>query len=162
MLAASRLVPGRPAATGLILLGLVPAAVLLADLAGRFDAGLGVWHDLALMLADGQIGLALALLASLAAGAGVAIVAVAARVTERAAPEMKLEGEISVRREARVRAPAPELEPESEEESEGEPGTAPEPAQPDPERDPRLWSKPRGSSSPPSGSLRATPWPSVT
>jgi hypothetical protein len=162
VLAASRLVPGRPAATGLILLGLVPAAVLLADLAGRFDAGLGVWHDLALMLADGQIGLALALLASLAAGAGVAIVAVAARVPERAAPEMRLEGEISVRREARMRAPAPELEPESEEESEGEPGTAPEPAQPDPERDPRLWSKPRGSSSPPSDSLRVTPWPSVT
>jgi hypothetical protein len=162
VLAASRLVPGRPAATGLILLGLVPAAVLLADLAGRFDAGLGVWHDLALMLADGQIGLGLALLASLAAGAGVAIVAVAGQVAERAAPEMRLEGEISVRREARVRAPAPELEPESEAESEGEPGTGPEPAQPDPERDPRLWSKPRGSSSPPSGSLRATPWPSVT
>jgi Peptidase family M28 len=162
VLAASRLVPGRPAATGLILLGLVPAVVLLADLAGRFDAGLGVWHDLALMLADGQIGLGLALLASLAAGAGVAIVAVAGQVAERAAPEMRLEGEISVRREARVRAPAPELEPESEAESEGEPGTGPEPAQPDPERDPRLWSKPRGSSSPPSGSLRATPWPSVT
>ena len=67
------------------------------------------------------------------------------------APEMKLEGEISVRRRDRVEEPSPE-EPESE----------PEPSQPEPERDPRLWSMPRGSSSPPPGSASPTPLPSVT
>jgi hypothetical protein len=163
--AAARLAPGRPAATGLVLLGLLPGAILLADLAGRFDAGLGVWQDLVLMVADGQIGLTLALLACLVAGAGVALVALAGPVPGRPAPEMRLEGEISVRRREVRSEPAPEPEPPPEPEAEEppEPGPeAPEPAQPEPERDPRLWSKPRGSSSPPPGSLRATPSPSVT
>ena len=62
--------PGRLAATGLILVGLLPLAALVANLASRFDAGLGVWHDLLLMLTDGQIGASLALFACLFAGAG--------------------------------------------------------------------------------------------
>jgi hypothetical protein len=75
-----------------------------------------------------------------------------------------MKGEISVRRrppEPGPSEPEPEreLDPEAEEPPEPAP---PEPAQPEPERDPRLWSKPWGSSSRPSGSLRATPWPSVT
>jgi Peptidase family M28 len=165
VVAAARLAPGRLPAAGLILLGLVPALVLFADLGVRFDAGLGVWHDLVLMVADGQIGLSLTLLACLGAGAGVAIVALAGPVPGRPAPGMRVDGEISVQR----RAPAPEPPPpESDHEEPGpEPAppqrpTQPEPAQPEPERDPRLWSKPRGSSSPPPGSLRATPWPSLT
>ena len=74
-------------------------------------------------------------------------------------PEIRVEGEISVRR----RAPEPPVEPEpvAGEETEAEPEEEPHP-QAEPERDPRLWSKPPGSSSPPPGSLRVTPWPSVT
>jgi hypothetical protein len=162
VLAAARLAPGRLPAIGFVLLGLLPAAVLLADLAGRFDAGLGVWQDLILMVADGQIGVTMALLACLVAGAGVAIVAVAGPVGGRAAPEVRLEGEISIRRRAGGAEPTPEPESEAGEEPETEHEAAPEPAQPEPERDPRLWSKPRGSSSPPPGSFSPTPWPSVT
>ena len=161
---AARPVPGRLPATGFVLLGLVPALILLADLAGRFDAGLGVWHDVVLMVADGQIGTATTLLACLLAGSGVAIIALAGPSQGRPAGEMRMEGEISVRR----RAPRPEPpEPEADdvppdEGSEPEPEEPVGPAQPEPERDPRLWSKPRGSSCSPSGSLRATPLPSAT
>jgi hypothetical protein len=162
VLAAARPVGGgRLVAAALVLLGLVPAAVLVGDLAERFHAGSSVWHDLALMYADGQIASSLALLGCLWAGAGVAIVAVAGRVPSPPAPEMRVraepeggdepEGEIAVRR--RPPEPGPEEEVPVEPES--------EPAQPEPERDPRLWSKPRGSISPPPGSARATPWPSV-
>jgi hypothetical protein len=163
VLAAARLVPGRPAATGFLLLGLVPGLVLFADLAGRFDAGIGVWHDVVLMVADGQIGASVALLACLLAGAGVAIVAVAGRAPGRPPPEMRLEGEISVRRREPAAEPAePEPGRATDEQPEDEPEAPPEPAQPEPERDPRLWSKPRGSSWPPPGSLSPTPSPSVT
>jgi hypothetical protein len=161
VLAAARLVPGRLPAAGLVLLGLVPAVLLVADLAGRFDAGLGIWHDVVLMVADGQIGASLALLACLLAGSGVAIVGVAGRAPGRPGPEMRLEGEISVRRRTAGQEP-PEPEPNGGEPAEPEPEPPPEPAQPEPERDPRLWSKPRGSSSRPPGSLRATPRPSLT
>jgi hypothetical protein len=161
LLAAARGSWGKPAAAGLVLVGLLPFVALLANLASRFDAGASVWHDLLLMLADGQIGSATALLACLLAGSGVAIVASAGRVPAPPAPEMKLGGEeISVRR--REPEPQPEPEPEPPEEVEPEPEQAPEPAQPEPERDPRLWSKPRGSSSPPPGRARPTPLPSVT
>jgi Peptidase family M28 len=161
VIAAARLAPGRLPAAGLIMLGLVPALVLVANLSDRFDAGLGVWHDVVLMVSDGQIGTVLSLLACLGAGAGVAIVAVAARSPKRPGTEMRLDGEISVRR----RAPRPQPEPAAPPEAEGpvsdEEPERPQP-EPEPERDPRLWSNPRGGSSPPSGSFRATPWPSVT
>jgi hypothetical protein len=171
VLAAARLAPGRLPAAGFVLLGLVPAVVLVADLAGRFDAGLGVWHDLVLMVADGQIGATLSVLFCLLAGSGVAMVALAGRAPRspsRPAPEMRLEGEISVRRRA-PEAESPGDDDGADEEPEGEPDREPERPQPEPERpqpeperDPRLWSKPRGSSSVPSGSLRVTPWPSLT
>ena len=162
VLAAARLAPGRLLAAGFIVLGLVPALVLLANLAGRFDAGAGVWQDMVLMVADGQIGTTVTLLACLLAGSGVAIVALAGRGPGRSSkrpPEVRVEGEISVRR----RAPEQPVEPEpvAGEQTEAEPEEEPQP-QAEPERDPRLWSKPRGSSSPPPGSFRVTPWPSVT
>ena len=157
LIAAARPAGGRLAASGLILLGLLPLVALVGNLAGRFDAGLGVWHDLLLMLADGQISVALALLGCLLAGSGVAIVAIAGRPPARPAPEMRIEqeGEISVHRQE-PEAPG-DVAPDEE-----EPEAPPEPAQPEPERDPRLWSKPPGSSSPPPGRRRLTPRPSVT
>jgi hypothetical protein len=170
LVAAARLAGGRLVAAGLILAGLLPLVALLGDLAGRFGAGFDVWHDLLLMLADGQIGFALALLACVVAGSGVAIVAVAGRGPGRPVPEMTLTGEISVRRQP----PSPDggdgpPQEEDEGDLEQQPEAAPpepeparpESAQPEPERDPRLWSKPRGSISPPPGSRRTTPWPSV-
>ena len=152
---------GRLAIAGLVLLGLVPLVALVANLAGRFDAGLGVWHDLLLMLADGQIGISLAVLGCLFAGSGVAIIALGPRA-QRPSGEPPVDGEISVRRQP------PPLDGESGEdgipdEDDGpDLDVPPEPAQPEPERDPRLWSKPRGWISPPPGSFRATPSPSAT
>ncbi len=156
---------GRLAAAGLVALGLVPLAALVASLAGRFEAGISVWHDLLLMLADGQIGAGLALLGCLLAGSAVAIVAANGGRPERRAPELDVDGEISVRRQPSEASPEtpPDDEPgrdEAPEEDTGAPQRS-EPGQPEPERDPRLWSKPRGSSSPPPGSRKATPWPSV-
>jgi hypothetical protein len=156
LVAAARPAWGPWATAGLVLLGLLPLVLLFANLAGRFDAGLGVWHDLLLMLSDGQIGAPTALLGCVIAGTGVAIVAVAGRAPSRPPPEMRLDGEISVRRQP----PEPASQPPDEPEPEPEP--PPGPPQPEPERDPRLWSKPRGSISPPPGRRRATPWPSVT
>jgi hypothetical protein len=146
---------------GLVLLGLVPPVALVANLAGRFDAGFGVWHDLLLMLADGQIGASLALLGCVLAGAGVAIVALGGRPA-RPSPEVQIDGEISVRRQAPPAEPGPADEEPPEADEGSEPEAPPERAQPEPERDPRLWSKPRGWISPPPGSRRLTPSPSVT
>jgi hypothetical protein len=154
---------GWPAVAGLVLLGLLPLVALTADLAGRFDAGIGVWHDLLLMLADGQIGVSLAILGCLLAGTGVAIVALG-RHSATPSSDVPIDGEISVSRRARSRADELEVIDDDlaggDEEPEDE--APPEPAQPEPERDPRLWSKPRGSISPPPGSFSATPWPSTT
>lgn len=161
LLAATR-PAGRAAMAGLVLLGLVPLVALVANLASRFHAGIGVWHDLLLMLADGQVGAPEALLGCVLAGAGVAILALGARPA-RPSPDVQIDGEISVRRAVSARDEGREPPEEMPDE---EPGSGPEgpsePAQPEPERDPRLWSKPRGSSSPPPGSFRATPWPSRT
>jgi hypothetical protein len=172
LLAAARPARGRLVAVGLVLVGLVPLVALIGDLSGRFEAGVGVWHDLLLMLADGQIGLTPALLGCLMAGAGVAIVALAGRGPARPEPEMTLKGEISVRRQAGRPRYKPEGENGAADAVEPEPGpqpAEPEPepepsepdAQPEPERDPRLWSNPRGAISPPPGSRSLTPWPSV-
>ncbi len=152
---------GRAAIAGLILLGLVPLVALVANLASRFDAGLGVWHDLLLMLADGQIGVSLAVLGCLFAGSGVAIIALGPR-PQRPSGEPPVDGEISVRRRPAPldRAPAADEIPDQEDPPETEAPS--EPAQSEPERDPRLWSKPRGWISPPPGSFRVTPSPSET
>src|SRR5262249_22824141 len=108
--------------------GMVPGLVLCADLAGRFGAGLGVWHDIVLMVADGQIGTTLTLLSCLVAGSGVAIVALAGRLPKapaRQAPEMRIEGEISVRRREPEPEPPGAAEPDEEEPVEPEPAEEP-------------------------------------
>jgi hypothetical protein len=139
VVAAAGIAGGRLAAAGLILLGLVPVAALLADLASRFDAGFGVWQDLLLMLADGQIGSGIALLACLYAGAAVAIVAATGPRQARTSPDrFDLEGEISVRRRAPRPEPPPEAPSDDQEEIDGEEPEG-EPTPPEPERDPRLW-----------------------
>jgi hypothetical protein len=156
--AATRSAGGRLPAAGLVALGLLPLVALVGNLASRFDAGVAIWHDLLLMLADGQIGTVLPLLGCLLAGSGVAIVALAGR-PPRPAPDMRIDGEISVRRQPPPAAPEAEPpEPDEETDSEEEPDSA----QPEPERDPRLWSKPLGWISPPPGRRSATPRPSVT
>jgi hypothetical protein len=152
---------GVPAAVGLVLLGFLPLGALVANLAGRFDAGLGVWHDLLLMLADGQIGASLAFLGCILTGAGVAILALGPRPT-RPSSDMSIDGEISVRRQAPPSQPEPPEETPGEDDGPEPEAPGREPTQPEPERDPRLWSKPRGWISPPPGSSRATPWRSVT
>jgi len=153
---------GRLAASGLVLLGLLPLVALVVHLAGRFDAGIGVWQDLLLMLANGQIGAGLALLGCLLGGCGVALVAAAGGRASRPDPDLQMDGEISVHRGPEPPARTAEPEPEPDEApANGEAPERPEPAQPEPERDPRLWSNPLGSSCPPPGSLRATPRPSV-
>ena len=137
-IAAAGTLGGRLPSVGMVVLGLLPVIALLGDLAGRFDAGLGVWHDVLLMLADGQIGSGTALLACLFAGAGVAIVAAAGPGPARPGPErFELDGEISVRRRA-ARSEPPEDAPASDQEEISEEPEA-EPAPPEPERDPRLW-----------------------
>ena len=112
---------GRAAIAGLILLGLVPLVALVANLASRFDAGLGVWHDLLLMLADGQIGVSLAVLGCLFAGSGVAIIALGPR-PQRPSGEPPVDGEISVRRRPAPldRAPAADEIPDQEDPPETE------------------------------------------
>jgi hypothetical protein len=140
VIAAAGSLDGRLPAAGMVVLGLVPAIALLADLAGRFDAGVGVWHDLLLMLADGQIGVGIALLACLFAGAAVAIIASAGPGLARPGPDrLELDGEISVRRGAARPEPPPEDSLSDDQEViEGEEHKG-EPAPPEPERDPRLW-----------------------
>ena len=167
LVAAARIAEGRLAAEGLILAGVIPLAALVVDLAGRFDAGAGIWHDLALMVADGQIGTSLVLLGSVLAGSGVAIVAVAGQSPRTPERPEEPAGEILVeRRPDNGILARPVQPPEREPGPPDEPPEGPdEPAEPQPaerDRDPRLWSKPRGSTSPPPGSIRATPWPSVT
>jgi hypothetical protein len=152
---------GRLMAAGLVLLGLLPLVALVANLAGRFQAGIGVWHDLLLMLSDGQIGTGIAVLGCVIAGCGVAVIAAAGGRPERPSPDLEVDGEISVRGPGQVGHPEPEPEIDEAPGNGSEAPEQPEPAQPEPERDPRLWSNPRGSSCPPPGSRRATPWPSV-
>jgi hypothetical protein len=153
---------GWPAVAGLVLVGLLPLVLLIANLASRFDAGIGVWHDLLLMLADGQIGVSLALLGCVLAGAGVAIVALRGAPARPSSEAEADGGRISVRRQGPPAEPDLSEEGPPETDEGAEPEVPPERAQPEPERDPRLWSKPRGWISPPPGRRRATPWPSAT
>jgi hypothetical protein len=156
--AAARTEAGRLAPTAWILVGLVPVLLAIADLAGRFGVGLGVFKDLLLMFSGDQIGDLPALLVCVIAGAALAIIATAGRGPSPASPEMTIE----VRRGAGGPSrPPEEAEQPEEEDAQPEPDE-PEPEPAEPERDPRLWSKPTGSSSPPPGRRRLTPSPSVT
>ncbi len=164
-LALRRDTAGRRAAcrhAGLVLLGLLPLVALVAQPRGRFDAGLGVWHDLradALRRPDRR----LAWRCSAASWP-----ARASRSSRSpagpAGPQRPPSGDEAApgRRDLVRRQPPAAGSPRRS--RGGEPGarTPTEPAQPEPERDPRLWSKPRGWISPPPGSRRATPSPSST
>src|SRR5204862_3571388 len=134
--AAAAIERGRLAAAGLVLVGLLPLVALVANLASRFDAGIGVWHDVLLMVADGQIGAGLALLVCVLAGCGVALVAAAGGRPQRSEPDLDLDGEISVRRRPARAAPGPKRQPEAQEGPANgeapEPSEPPEPAQPGP------------------------------
>lgn len=156
--AAARTKAGRLAPIGWILVGLIPGLLAIADLAGRFGVGLGVFKDLLLMFSADQIGDLPALLVCVIAGAALAIIATAGRGPSPASPEMTIE----VRREDGEPSPPPEDAEEPEEEDAQPEPDEPEPESAEPERDPRLWSKPTGSSSPPPGRRRLTPSPSVT
>ena len=156
--AAARTEAGRLAPTAWILVGLVPVLLAIADLAGRFGVGLGVFKDLLLMFSGDQIGDLPALLVCVIAGAALAIIATAGRGPSPASPEMTIE----VRRGDGEPSPPPEEAEEPEEEDAQPEPDEPEPEPAEPERDPRLWSKPTGSSSPPPGRRRLRPSPSVT
>jgi peptidase M28-like protein len=167
----------RGGALTLVLIGLVPVLAGVADLAGRFETGFGIWRDLLFMFTGGQIGGLLGLLWCVLAGTGAAIVALSHGPTAPPAPEMQVraargDGELSgddveggagppaPERAGFGTPPAPEEAPQPESGS-ADPELEPEP-QPgeEPERDPRLWSKPRGSTSLPSPRRSVTPPPS--
>ncbi len=84
--AAARTEAGRLAPTAWILVGLVPVLLAIADLAGRFGVGLGVFKDLLLMFSGDQIGDLPALLVCVIAGAALAIIATAGRGPSPASP----------------------------------------------------------------------------
>jgi hypothetical protein len=172
VVAAARAQPGRALPAALVLLGLVPVAAAVVDLAGRFDAGPRVLEDLLLMFTGDQIGDGLGVLGCLMAGAGLAIVAAAGPGGgPPTAPEMSIEvpndqtGRSSIgKRVAPGGAPSHDrsaLGSQPPEPGAEEPESAEREPEPEPERDPRLWSKPRGSSSPPSGRRSVGPSPST-
>lgn len=156
--AAARVGTGRPQTVGLVVLGLIPVLAAVVALAGRFDAGPSVGADLLFMFTGGQLPMTLALLGCLLAGSGLAIVALDGppRPDDPAPPEAEEPEtpDIQIRRHAR-QEPAPP--PDSAPSRDAEPGDPPQP-----ERDPRLWSKPAGSTWWPSASRRTTPAPSAT
>jgi hypothetical protein len=88
--AATPAMPSRRAVGAVVALGLVPLAAAVGDLAGRLDAGLGVFRQLLFMVADGQIGLVLALLGCLLAGCATAIVALAGPASAPPDPEIRV------------------------------------------------------------------------
>jgi hypothetical protein len=155
--AAARVGPGRLPAIGLVAAGALPLLGAIVALAVRFDAGPGVGADLLFMFTGGQLPMILALLLCLLGGSGLAIIALdgpprpddsgpddSAPEQGAAEPEIHIE---STRPDPSERGPDPKPE-------------ADEPAQPG--RDPRLWSKPAGSSSRPASSRRTAPAPSLT
>jgi Peptidase family M28 len=158
--AAARTEPGRLAATAWILAGLIPALLAVIDLANRLGVALGVFKDLLLMFSGDQIEDLTALLVCMLAGAALAIVAAAGRGPAPASPEMTIEARRDEEPKVRRRTPAEGEQPAPVQEEPAQP-EAGEP-EPESERDPRLWSKPTGSSSPPPGSRRLTPSPSLT
>jgi hypothetical protein len=137
-------------AVGLVAAGLIPVLGAVIALAGRFDAGLSVGADLLFMFTGGQLPMIVALLGSVFGGAGLAIIA----LDGPPRPGRSGDGE------PQDEAPAePSAEPAAEPPAEERP--------PQPERDPRLWSKPANSGSSagisrPSPAIRTAPWPSPT
>lgn len=154
--AAARVGPGRLPAIGLVVAGTIPVLAAVVALGDRFDAGPSVGADLLMMFTGGQLPITLALLVCLLGGAGLAIIALdGPRRPEDGAPPPggdpgdsgRERPDIQVRREP---GPRPEPTPDAE------------PDRPQPERDPRLWSKPSGSSPRPAASRSTAPSPLLT
>jgi Peptidase family M28 len=185
VLAAGGVVPGRLAAAGLVLAGLIPALAAVAALAGRFDAGLGVVWDLLFMFTGGQLPDRLALLGCVLAGAGLAIIAArgeaGADAEQLSLRGMVARGRVLEQRRVRRRGaaegqdepPYPQAGEEGDdapdERRQEEPLPPAEERPPDegpppeePERDPRMWSKPPASSSSPPSPSTTAPSPSST
>ena len=172
--AAARVGPGRLPEVGLVATGAIPVLAAVIALADRFDAGIGVGADLLLMFTGGQLPLTLVVLGCVFAAAGLSIAALGGPARPDAGGEDGTaetgEGDQSGEGgrsggdqpspEIRVRARRGEERPEEGEGGRPEQGQPEEGAQP--ERDPRLWSKPAGSSSRPWASRRTAPWPFVT
>jgi hypothetical protein len=177
VLAAARVLPGRLAAAGLVLVGLIPALAAVAALAGRFDAGIGVVWDLLFMFTGGQLPDRLALLGCLLLGTGLAIVA-AAGGARADSEQLNLRGMIArgrvleQRRERKARRGPSRRKGrgrrrrDREEPPEARPEELPEapeqPPQEEPAADPRMWSKPVASSSEPSKPSTTAPSPFST
>jgi hypothetical protein len=151
----------RGGALALVLLGLVPALAGVADLAGRFETGFGVWRDLLFMLTGGQIGGLLGLLGCVLGGTGVTIVALTGGATAPPAPEMRVRAAQEEAQPSGGDVESGAGPPPAPERADFGPEAEPEPqADEEPERDPRLWSNPRGSTSLPSPRRSVTPAPS--
>lgn len=146
---------GRLGAAALVALGLLPALALLVDLSGRFDAGLGASWDLLFMFTGEQFTDVLAPLACLLAGASLAIIAANGVGSGSDAQQLKLAALVERGRALEQRRAAgkqrrerkkrrSERRREREERAEEPPGRREEtePDQPEPARDPRMWSKP--------------------
>jgi hypothetical protein len=138
---------------------LLPALVLLVDLAGRFDAGLGVVWDLLFMFTGEQLTDTLVPLVCLLAGASLAIIAANGIGAASDAQQLKLGALVERGRALEQRRAAgkerrerkkrrAERRREREERIEDEP-EQPEAAQPEPARDPRMWSKPAAATARP-------------
>jgi hypothetical protein len=83
----------------LVAVGFLPLAAGVADLAGRFDTGLGVGWDLLRMVSGGQIGFGLALLGCLVAGSAIALpAAIGATAPPPAAPGITIRAGAQSRR----------------------------------------------------------------
>lgn len=159
--ASARIRPGRALAAALVLAGLLPCAAAVAELAGRFEAGAGVVWDLLYMLTGGQLGYGLALLGCLYLGTGLAVVAAAADARPgKEPPSLRALVERGRELEAGRRRPQEEEPPPPAEPPAPGPEEPPPPEEPRP--DPRMWSKPPGSSSRPSRASTYRPSPSRT
>ena len=164
---------------GLLLAGLVPVLAAVADLAGRFDAGLGVVSDLLLMFTGGQLSDRLAVLSCLLAGAALALIATSGPAPGSGTPQMKLRTLVARGRALEERRSARKMrrgrgkrrrdaerpadrEPDASAPGEPPPDQAESAESPEPARDPRMWSKPRASILRPASSLTAPRSPSPT
>lgn len=152
--AAARVGSGRLPAIGLVAAGAVPVLAAVVALGARFDAGPSVAADLLFMFTGGQLPMALALFGCLLGGSGLAIVALDGRPRpDGSEPPDAGAGSGDSEPDGGEAPPAQEpiAEPEQAED---------EAAQP--EGDPRLWSKPSGSTSQPSASRSTAPSPLLT
>jgi hypothetical protein len=101
LLTAESTAVGSLLAAAITLVGLVPLFIAVAELAGRFGVGRDVFWQILLLLGDGQISVALALLGCVLAGAALAALALARSRIVQQPPEIKVQGPIRIRRKKR-------------------------------------------------------------